>query len=1258
MLNLGGLFFTLDADTRGLGDARRNIQDFARSVDNAFKGLASGNVGANFANGLLRQERSVVTMLERVKGLQDKINSSTVSPKIKDNLLKDIGAAYDSFVKRMSQPVPLNNAQFSRNVAHMRAELKDLEREFGKLNNTVGNSQGFANFTGVLRGMGGASLLIQGHLGGMSTRFFALTGLVREFGVTAAVTAAGVAGLTAGIALLTTTAISSGRELQKLQVAFTALTGNAAVAGVHLGFVKDVAGQAGIVFEDTAKGYMRFLASAQSGGLTLQQTQDAFRGMSLAAATMQLSTEDMQGVFRALDQMMSKGTVQAEELRGQLGDRLPGAFNIAAVAMGKTTAELTDMMKKGEVVSADFVPKFVAAVQRMWNIDPSKPINTLTASLNRLSNEWTYFGQELDRATGATRTFQALVDGLVSAMKGLASNLPQIIGWIGALTGAFIGLGVAMAVNALITWVGAMGGLTAVVTTAIAAVRGLATGVAALNVVMLANPALAVVRILITLASVLLGAKLGYDALTAAVNANQAAFNNTSAIESYITQQQKLGFQVRSTTEEMIRQIAVMNKIATEKAVSAGLNAASNAQPGILDYGVGAAGMLANDWLGTNFQTSPSGFSNARRDAANKEADSAIAEARRTTKLYEELQNIMKLPAPPATPVAAVGKAGKKGRQLTDEINQIEDYVLRMSRAEERLRELSSGNRQYKMVDDLFKAREALNQLNPKQLVKVDEALRAAGYTSGALEARLGAVFTRTRQAEEAARVFTQVWDDLDAGVINLENINKQLRFLKSGGDPEALKGFEGIARASAILKDIDPTTQSGANALAGLQKRLGALGITAEDTGNLFEDTKNQLGAFFQQEDKAAGLIQVFSNLHTETRRAKDQIEELAALSSSIGGNSLGALLGDPAESARITSEAVRRGQKVRDLMLSMQNLGAPQEEINKHAQAYLETLRQVDSVSAVYDRMYSNAERTRDALRSMVHDSVQGFKSVVTGVKSVGDALMNLANSLLDTMWQRFITQPLDEMFDNLNRKKAERKTAGLDSTIAGLGGAANDNGVAGVTAFGQAAQAAADAMHGNFISAVIGAATAAGLTASAEATKMATTTAANAVTAQGMLATISATAAITALGAASIAAAASMAASAASSGVGAGTSIFGSIAKTLAAAPGRAIGGPMSAGKLYQINEPGLAGEYFIPSVNGYMSPNAPSGHGGNSVFVDASGDIHVHGNAGPNEIAALRQEMRSREARLRASIPGQIDARMIDNVVRRPAYSSGI
>ena len=47
--------------------------------------------------------------------------------------------------------------------------------------------------------------------------------------------------------------------------------------------------------------------------------------MAEAARVNRSSTQEMQGVFTALTQIVSKGAVQMEELRQQLGDRLPGA---------------------------------------------------------------------------------------------------------------------------------------------------------------------------------------------------------------------------------------------------------------------------------------------------------------------------------------------------------------------------------------------------------------------------------------------------------------------------------------------------------------------------------------------------------------------------------------------------------------------------------------------------------------------------------------------------------------------------------------------------------------------------------------------------------------------------------------------------------------------------------------------------------------------------------------------------------------------
>ena len=95
----------------------------------------------------------------------------------------------------------------------------------------------------------------------------------------------------------------------------------------------------------------------------------------------------MSGALLAVSQMISKGTVQAEELRGQLGERLPGAFQIAARAMGVSTQELGKMLEQGKVVADDFLPKFAAELQKTYQVG-EKALTGLTAETSKLKNAW------------------------------------------------------------------------------------------------------------------------------------------------------------------------------------------------------------------------------------------------------------------------------------------------------------------------------------------------------------------------------------------------------------------------------------------------------------------------------------------------------------------------------------------------------------------------------------------------------------------------------------------------------------------------------------------------------------------------------------------------------------------------------------------------------------------------------------------------------------------------------------------------------
>ena len=96
----------------------------------------------------------------------------------------------------------------------------------------------------------------------------------------------------------------------------------------------------GVSLVATTERWIKFKEAAQLSGLTLLQTEDIFRSMTKTSAVLGLNTDELKGIYLALEQMMSKGKVTTEELRRQLGERLPGAMGIMAKAVGVTIPNL------------------------------------------------------------------------------------------------------------------------------------------------------------------------------------------------------------------------------------------------------------------------------------------------------------------------------------------------------------------------------------------------------------------------------------------------------------------------------------------------------------------------------------------------------------------------------------------------------------------------------------------------------------------------------------------------------------------------------------------------------------------------------------------------------------------------------------------------------------------------------------------------------------------------------------------------------
>lgn len=202
--------------------------------------------------------------------------------------------------------------------------------------------------------------------------------------------------------------------IKGVQTTLTAVAGSAADGGREFAYIKQKSDELGLSLIPTAKAYTGLFAAAKEANLSVATTRSVFEGVAGAAKVLSLSADDTNGVLLALQQIASKGTVQAEELRGQIGERLPGAFGLAAKAMGLTTAELNKQLQAGKVLASDFLPKFAAQLKATYGDATADAATQVGSNLGRIN---TFLSESSAKIGAFVAPAIAALANLVSASK-------------------------------------------------------------------------------------------------------------------------------------------------------------------------------------------------------------------------------------------------------------------------------------------------------------------------------------------------------------------------------------------------------------------------------------------------------------------------------------------------------------------------------------------------------------------------------------------------------------------------------------------------------------------------------------------------------------------------------------------------------------------------------------------------------------------------------------------------------------------------
>ena len=185
--------------------------------------------------------------------------------------------------------------------------------------------------------------------------------------------------------------VETSRKFDLMQKSIQGLTKSAE----DFKYLRHEAYRTGTDLLNIAGAYKNFYSAAAGVGFGRGAVQGMFSDVLTAGRGIGASQEQIKAALLALEQMLSKGKVSAQELRLQMGNALPGAFEIAARSMSITTAELDALMSAGKLASTEFVPRFTAQLKRELGQGFEANIKSLDFALVNLSTAWQEFQAQI-----------------------------------------------------------------------------------------------------------------------------------------------------------------------------------------------------------------------------------------------------------------------------------------------------------------------------------------------------------------------------------------------------------------------------------------------------------------------------------------------------------------------------------------------------------------------------------------------------------------------------------------------------------------------------------------------------------------------------------------------------------------------------------------------------------------------------------------------------------------------------------------------
>ena len=192
--------------------------------------------------------------------------------------------------------------------------------------------------------------------------------------------------------------VNAAAQMESMREGLRAVSGSAEQAGKDMDFVRTVANRVGADVTQVGQAFLGLQAATKGTAVEGEPTRQVFEAVATAMGKAGKSASETQNALVALAQMASKGTVSMEELRGQLGEALPGALQAAANGLGITTQDLIKLVEEGQIAASDLFPALSKGLNDLYGGAPAA--QTLSQEITNIKNAFTEMAANIGEAGG------------------------------------------------------------------------------------------------------------------------------------------------------------------------------------------------------------------------------------------------------------------------------------------------------------------------------------------------------------------------------------------------------------------------------------------------------------------------------------------------------------------------------------------------------------------------------------------------------------------------------------------------------------------------------------------------------------------------------------------------------------------------------------------------------------------------------------------------------------------------------------------